>query len=325
MKMFTHAWLAFMAIQRLDKANIPETYDDGKKIVPLAANARSLVRWFKNYRDYVMQGAWYPDLVFADMGKSHGVKYRPDPENTTPPKFKILPDTMEVYNAMKATSPLYHVPFKIVKGDLCDRCEAMAHTLVDNFKIMDSEDKGNPLPTTSNHMAMRFFILSHYVADAHMPLHCDARSLSKIHAEVEKKWEEAVNASYEIDKKNYRFYYDSFGYPLKKEETFSPLLQEVEKKILERPFDYSWGENNTSTWYYMSTITEYSYMMAYHMFPEGFNLETFKKYKDTEEGKHFDENCSMLLADAVDSIARVWLHAWSRYRRWVKTLPNPSL
>ena len=29
MKKFTHAWLAFMAVKRLDKANIPEYYGSG--------------------------------------------------------------------------------------------------------------------------------------------------------------------------------------------------------------------------------------------------------------------------------------------------------
>ena len=315
MKKFTHAWLAFMAVKRLDKANIPEYYGSGESAVPIAEYAKSLVRWFMNYRDFVMQGAWYPDAVFCDMGKSHGVKYEPVESDITDFRFKVLPDTMEVYNLMKAESDLYKKEFRIVKGDLCDRCEAMAHTIVDNFKILTREEKGNPLSPSANHMAMRFFIMSHYIADAHMPLHCDARSLGKIHADVEKQWENYVDTSYEIDKQNSRFFYDSDGYPLMK-ETLSPMIEAVEKKLLERPFDYSWGQEGSSTWTYMSTITEYSYLLAYQMFPKGFKDTTWKTYSKTEEAKRFQEYCTLLMSDAIDSIARVWLHVWIRYRKW---------
>ena len=284
MKKFTHAWLAFMAVKRLDKANIPEYYGSGESAVPIAEYAKSLVRWFMNYRDFVMQGAWYPDAVFCDMGKSHGVKYEPVESDITDFRFKVLPDTMEVYN-------------------------------LDNFKILTREEKGNPLSPSANHMAMRFFIMSHYIADAHMPLHCDARSLGKIHADVEKQWENYVDASYEIDKRNSRFFYDSDGYPLMK-ETLSPMIEAVEKKLLERPFDYSWGQEGSSTWTYMSTITEYSYLLAYQMFPKGFKDTTWKTYSKTEEAKRFQEYCTLLMSDAIDSIARVWLHVWIRYRKW---------
>lgn len=316
MKKFTHAWLVFMAVKRLAKANIPEYYGSGPSAVPIAAHAKSLVRWFMNYRDFVMQGAWYPDAVFCDQGSSHGVKYEPVESDETGFPFKVLPDTMEVYNLMKAESKLYGKPFRIVKGDLCDRCEAMAHTIVDNFKILTREDKGNPLSPSSNHMAMRFFIMSHYVADAHMPLHCDARKLGVLHADVEKKWEDAVDASYEIDRRNSRFFYDHEGYPLVKDETMNPMIAAVEKKLVERPFEYGWGKEGYSTWDYMSTITEYSYLLAYEMFPPGTQNLHWSTYAKTAAAKRFQEYCTLLMTDAIDSIARAWLHVWIRYRKW---------
>lgn len=319
MKKFTHAWLAFMAVKRLDKANIPEYYGSGESAVPIGEYARSLVRWFMNYRDFVMQGAWYPDSVLCDQATSHGVKYEPVESDITDFRFKVLPDTMEVYNLMKAESDLYKKEFRIVKGDLCDRCEAMAHTIVDNFKILDREDKGNPLSPSSNHMAMRFFIMSHYIADAHMPLHCDARSLGKIHGEVEKQWENYVNNTYEIDKRNSRFFYDQDGYPLMKDDQEpDPMIAAVEQKILERPFEYGWGKEGYSTWDYMSTVTEYSYLLAYRMFPKGFKDTTWKNYSKTEEAQRFQEYCTLLMTDAIDSIARAWLHVWIRYRKWAE-------
>jgi len=315
MKKYTHAWLAFMAMKRLDQAVLPEVEGSGKSTVAVAKFAKSLVRWFKNYRDFVVQGAWYPDEVFSDQGVSHGVKYVPDEISEEARNFKALPETMEVRNLMMEESNLYGRPFTIVKGNLCDRCDAMAHTIVDNFKIQYKEEKGNPISPSSTHMAMRFFIMSHYIADAHMPLHCDARSLSTIHAAVETQWENGVKKSYEIDKDNNRFFYDPQGYPLKTEK-MKDLMALVEEKILSRPFVYNWGASGFSTWDYMSSVTEYSYLLAYEMFPNGFEDMGWEEYKQTPAAARFEEYSSKLMADAVDSIARAWLHVWIRYRLW---------
>jgi hypothetical protein len=315
MKKYTHAWLAFMAMKRLDQATLPEVEGSGKSAVEVANFAKSLVRWFKNYRDFVVQGAWYPDEVFSDQGSSHGVKYEPDMLSEDARVFKALPDTMEVRNLMMEESPLYGKPFTIVKGNLCDRCDAMAHTIVDNFKIQYREEKGNPISPSSTHMAMRFFIMSHYIADAHMPLHCDARSLGTIHTAVESQWESAVKKSYEIDEDNERFFYDPNGYPLKTDKMKS-LMELVEEKVLSRPFVYNWGNSDYSTWDYMSAVTEYSYLLAYEMFPRDFEDMGWTAYKKTPAAARFEEYSSKLMADAIDSIARAWLHVWIRYRLW---------
>ena len=315
MKKYTHAWLAFMAMKRLDQATLPEVEGSGKSAVEVASFAKSLVRWFKNYRDFVVQGAWYPDEVFSDQGSSHGVKYEPDMLSEDARVFKALPDTMEVRNLMMEESPLYGKPFNIVKGNLCDRCDAMAHTIVDNFKIQYREEKGNPISPSSTHMAMRFFIMSHYIADAHMPLHCDARSLGTIHTAVESQWESAVKKSYIIDEDNERFFYDPNGYPLKADKMKS-LMTLVEEKILSRPFVYNWGNSDYSTWDYMSAVTEYSYLLAYEMFPRDFEDMGWTAYKKTPAAARFEEYSSKLMTDAIDSIARAWLHVWIRYRLW---------
>ena len=315
MKKYTHAWLAFMAMKRLDQATLPEVEGSGKSAVEVASFAKSLVRWFKNYRDFVVQGAWYPDEVFSDQGSSHGVKYEPDLLSEDVRTFKTLPETMEVRNLMMEESALYGKPFTIVKGNLCDRCDAMAHTIVDNLKIQYREEKGNPISPSSTHMAMRFFIMSHYIADAHMPLHCDARSLGTIHTAVESQWESAVKKSYEIDEDNERFFYDPNGYPLKTDKMKS-LMELVEEKILSRKFVYNWGNSDYSTWDYMSAVTEYSYLLAYEMFPRDFEDTGWTEYKKTPAAARFEEYSSKLMADAVDSIARAWLHVWIRYRLW---------
>ena len=53
MKKYSHAWLAFMAIKRLQYGPIPEE---------LKEDANSLVKWFHDYRDFVIEGSWYPKV-----------------------------------------------------------------------------------------------------------------------------------------------------------------------------------------------------------------------------------------------------------------------
>ena len=307
--------LCSFRVNPTDSFCYPETEGRGKNPKEVQRYARSLVRWFKNYRDFVVQGAWYPDEVLCDQGSSHGAKYTIGDPLLTSPKFKTLPKTMEVYQLMKKQSKLYDEPFVIVGGNVCDRVNAMCHTIVDNFKIQFREEKGNPIGPSSTHMAMRFFILSHYIADSHMPLHCDARKLDKVHAAIEKIWENEVNKSYDIDKDNERFFYDRRGYPLATDK-MTDLIKTVEEKILSRPFIYNWGDSKYSAWDYVSAVTENSYLLAYEMIPQGSKDMSVTEFKQKPEFERFYEYSAMLLADAVDSIARAWLHVWIRYREW---------
>lgn len=70
MKIFTHAWLAFKAIERLEKNSFSES--DQK-------SASSLISWFKCHKDGVINGAWYPDSIIKDNANSHVKKFAPAP------------------------------------------------------------------------------------------------------------------------------------------------------------------------------------------------------------------------------------------------------
>lgn len=310
MKKYTHAWLAFMAIKRLDTANIPEEWKP---------YAQSLVKWFHNYRDFVIEGSWYPDEVFKDMSSSHIAKHHPK-EGSSVNAFKVLPSTMQLYQ-LGLKSDLYGKEYEFVSGNLADRCESLAHGIVDCFKMVHLEDKGCPISPTNNHIAMRFFILSHYVADCHMPLHCDCRSFSSgdnIHGLIETQWDNQVKKSYKVDTANQRFFYDPQGYPLATKTT--NLIQQVEDDLKNREFRYDWGSTkNKSTWDYMSAISQYSYLMAYRMIPSKYDESlTKEQYKASEEWARLDEDSLVILSDAIDSIARIWLHVWVRYQDWAK-------
>ncbi|MCQ2144615.1 MAG: hypothetical protein MJY72_02615 [Bacteroidales bacterium] len=312
MKKYTHAWLAMMAMKRLQYAAMPTEQ--------LADDAASLVKWFKDYRDFVVEGAWYPDEVFKDMATSHVIKYTPAAEGGER-EFKKLPATM-VLPTLVRKSPLMGREFKIESGNLADRCEAVCHDIVDDFKMLKTEDKGCPVSPSCNHIAIRFFILSHYIADCHMPLHCDSRSFSEgknIHGHIESEWDKAVKKSYVIDLKNERFGYDPEGYPLLTGKE-TELIKAVEEDLKTRVYNHSWGTKNSNCWDYMSSVSEYSYLLSHAMLPDSVDPETIdaKAFKALDSYADFEKNSAAIMCDAVDSIARVWLHVWARYRKWAK-------
>lgn len=309
MKQYTHAWLAFMAIKRLEKSEIPVAYRN---------EAKDLIKWFKNHRDFVLQGAWYPDAIIKDMATSHVLKYKPD--NTSKEnRFKELPREYHLFKIGK-TSEYYKKPYSIEAGNLPDRCEAIAHSIVDNLKMQESEGKGSPISPTDNHIATLFFMLSHYIADAHMPLHCDVRSFSDkedIHAHIEKEWDDLVHKCYDIDYDNNRFFYDPAGYPLKKAD--DPIIDWLEKEIINRKFSVAWGEANENTWDFMSAITQYSFLLAYKMIPQNYNENNldWNAFRNLN-GNNFDEYSKFILIDSIDSISKVWLRIWNKYLSWMR-------
>ena len=208
MKKFAHAWIAFKAVERLQNAVLDP------KDQPYA---KSLIDIFMNYRDGVIDGAWYPDLVFKDNSTSHIMKYSPVDSAAPAGAFPALQKTSLLMQAGK-DSPLYGKAFKAdARCNLPERCESLSHSVIDNLKIQEYEEKGSPLTPTGNHIALILFMLSHYIADAHMPMHCDKRPAEigafDLHCAVEKKWDEEVVRFYDVDRANARFRYAPDGMP----------------------------------------------------------------------------------------------------------------
>lgn len=315
MKKFTHAWLAFMAVKRLDKADLSTANRN---------YAVSLIDWFMDHKDGVIQGAWYPDSVIKDMANSHVLKLTPS--DTAQNKFRKLPATYLNYEHTKK-SPLKKRSFTVEKDDnLPDRCESIAQSVIDNLKMQEKEDKGSPIAPSDNHIATLLFMLSHYVADAHMPLHCDSRRFSEgmdLHGKMEEEWDNMVRHFYEIDDANERFFYDKYGWPLRntdREDEFkSSFLKSVETSLAKRDFIISWGKDNSNVWDFMSAICQYSYLLSYSFIPEQYNPTdvTSRNWK-TLGSITFDKLSTDVFSDTVDSIARIWFRVWRRYMKWEK-------
>lgn len=317
MKKYTHAWLAFMAVKRLDGAKLR---GKNKKV------AQHLVEWIMHNEDDIIQGSWYPDDVIKDMATSHVLKLTPSGRAKN--KFKKLPKTHLVYNHMK-NSQLKRKSFDIEQDDnLPDRCESITHSIIDNAKMQRREKKGSPVAPTNNHNALRFFMLSHYIADAHVPFHCDSRKFSEranIHAKMEKKWDVIIKSYYEIDTKHRRFLYDPYGFPLRKKNKEAKYercyLKRIEDELSKRAFQIGYGTKRDNTWEFMSAICQYSYLLSYEFIPGRYNHENVPKGNwDSIGSISFDDLSVAVLSDAVDSISRVWFRAWRKYLKWAKII-----
>ena len=313
MKKFNHAWLAFMAIKRLEET---ELSDADRRY------ANSLITWFKSHKDGVAQGAWYPDSVIKDMANSHVLKLMPSIEAGN--KFKRLPTTYLNYQYGKK-SPMKKKSFIVNRDDnLPDRCESIAQSVIDHLKMQESEEKGSPVAPTDNQIALLLFMLSHYVADAHMPFHCDSRRFSEgidLHGHIEGEWDGMIRRHYRIDEDNERFYYDPYGYPLRDlssdQEYQSSFLKTVDDVLHERAFIMSWGAKNKNVWDFMSAICQHSYLLSYYYIPQEYDYTDVTLANWQSLGSITFKDLSVaVFSDAIDSIARAWFRVWRRYKKW---------
>ncbi|UCF70855.1 MAG: hypothetical protein JSW49_00840 [candidate division WOR-3 bacterium] len=313
MKQYTHAWLSFMAIKRLEKAEM--TPSD-------RVYAKKLVRWFKDHNDDVVQGAWYPDAVVKDMANSHVLKIKPSSRGKE--RFRSLPSTYEC-RKYRAMSPVKNKSFSVDEHDnLPERCESIAHSIIDHLKMQCCENKGSPVSPTNNQIALSLFMLSHYVADAHVPFHCDARKLGRLHTCMEKKWDDIINYHYDFDTENKRFLIYEDGYPRTKEfgegikERYrAAYLKDIDDGLPKRKFVTSWGNKNGNVREFACAICQHSYLLSYCLLPIrcGHRRKTMK-YLETSDDLSFDACSTAVLSDAIDSIARVWFRVWRHFLKW---------
>ncbi|MEA1937213.1 MAG: hypothetical protein U9N04_03820 [Patescibacteria group bacterium] len=188
-------------------------------------------------------------------------------------------------------------------------------------------------------------MLSHYIADAHVPPHCDSRDFygpSTIHPDMEKYWDKEIKKFYEFDKKRKTFNYDLDGAPelikdKKKTEQFenSFLYQTIEElsnrkwelkkakgKLADREII---GEGNKKVYDYIKAICFVSYLVSTDFIPEDITEKEYKELRILEDSKYqnkLNQISVHTLADAVDSIALIWLLTWDKYNKLKEGIEN---
>jgi len=180
-------------------------------------------------------------------------------------------------------------------------------------------------------VALTLFMLSHYAADAHMPLHCDSRQFSEgcnLHGKMEEVWEKQIKLHFDIDATSDRFYFNREGYPLNKGAlTYSlSLLKQVEDELDQREFIIDYGTGNKNVREFVAAICQYSYLLSFSFIPQGYdhtNVTTDNWRTLPGQCITLDQLSLFTLTDAIDSVARIWFRVWRRYSQWKEGRNKP--
>ncbi len=171
---------------------------------------------------------------------------------------------------------------------------------------------------SAREIALMFFILSHYICDAHMPLHCDLRDFSirgckrilpsKLHSTIEDEWE-----GYFPEKEDINLH-DYLGKSV--DEIVIESMPKDSLIELDLGGKYKLGRGMAwGTWrdeyYEMVNVARVSYAMARKWIDQPYmDVKKLLEKKSVQEFKHI-LNC--IFHDAVESVARIWYKAWERY------------
>jgi hypothetical protein len=276
-----------------------------------------LLRFIRENNDGIVQGAWFPDSVIHDNSTGHIWQLKK--KSGLGKRIHKLPSTSKIRRLVKHRGE--NEAITLEGGTLPDRCQALAYEIRDKLKIknkvaIEQKNPGAAIIPTNNEIALSFFMLAHYVADAHMPLHCDARKFrDSIHGHMEGYWEQEIKNSYSLlvdpARNDKQFELDSYGFP--REKTLGVLLSKVKDDIEKRKFLVGFGVKNNNVWDYMVDISYFSYLLSSEIISLSENTKITKsKYVSKYHQKFLD--CSAeILGDSVDSLARIWFNVWKDY------------
>jgi hypothetical protein len=218
----THSWIAIRAIAALK--------DEDRE--------RNLVRLLKPHARKASVGAWIPDQAEAKRGgagastDNHILKMKPYKKGG---KERFITNKKELlrrignhratYSFLQEDKTLdpkwWGEPYKAEipkKGKhLPNRAMALS-TMMKDLLLLGDKRVDSLIPgkirfaqymidetrTREQAAAMYFFMLSHFIADASVPCHCDARKLSSysygLHKELEEHWSRKIGTGFEKSK-----------------------------------------------------------------------------------------------------------------------------
>lgn len=214
MNQATHAWLAVEAYRKI-AAEAKTAEGQAKKLDGLA-------RLLGQNLEDVVVAAWLPDSLIKDMSYGHVFK-NSNYIGDQPERFKLSKDKLKSHLPGDATIPTvafelvvpgewWEKPYRVKDngGHLPARVNALCQTARDMLKMGDAdvvqltgvttkgaESISKDFLTSPRNIAMMLWMLTHYIADAHMPCHCDNRALAAAgpdgaHSPIEDLWGEQV-------------------------------------------------------------------------------------------------------------------------------------
>jgi len=329
----THAWIAIRAIALL--ADGDNTEDLAKLLKPHAAKA-AIGAWIPDLADARRGGSKTENHIFKTLPYKGALKERfvADKKET----LKRLGSNRLMAEFIKKDTTLnaqwWQTPYK---GDikrpgqhLANRAMAM-HTMmldllitgekkIDKLLPGDVSFAGNLDPEARTHAeqaALYFFMLSHFVADACMPCHCDGRKLAGysrgLHNKMEKHWSKKIGTTFGKKKL------------LSKANPMSSTTILAKAKEVDNNFGLSFGSNHVpkikagDVWLEVINLCRASFAIASIIAPPSKYPYDDDKARAPFEKVFGDGQDNMLetfdkaiLHDAVLNVAMIWWHIWSR-------------
>ena len=359
MKRAAHGWIALRAYKLIDdisvKGRIGNVYRTDK-----------LIELLSYYLSGVWDGAWIPDSLICDMKYGHIFKQTNDPEilGSKSKDKRSQVSYRELKSRLKGRRLcLEYLKGKEVlnehywsqEGHLPNRVIALTHTVSDMLKLGDfplafylreqrrkayegdlsatSVKTLSLSPTFSaRQIATTFFMLSHYIADAHMPLHCDYRDHDRrgrvrpisprLHPSIEEEWEKSFPKEKIIGIGKYsKNSVDDVVINLPKNS-----IVKIDKGNYNLSGADGLKKSDDDVWKEMVYICRVSYALSRAWIDKENTEDKKSGYGDVREligrkGKdEFVDVTNRIFHDAVESVARIWLLVWGKFIRRPKIL-----
>ncbi|MFC1900809.1 hypothetical protein ACFLYN_04365 [Chloroflexota bacterium] len=328
MKQYTHAWLSLKAIELLKSYSGEFSADRNKRV-------DRLLKFMSRHPSTFVRGAWFPDNIIKDNVRGgHTWKYSLDPANGREVTYR----TPSHNNCNSFVKSELSKKVKLDKqiSDLPDRCEALSQTIRDMILITNKVHRTDVILFNDSQIATLLLMLSHYVCDAHVPVHCDKRDLydpSRVHEDLEAFWEKEIKKFYSVSTKLKQFDLDekqNLQLDARYEKNFKKsVLCECDRVLKKSAWEKmnrkekDWkdflGKGNGNTWDYLVAVCLVSFHMSLKMFPVnppgGIDYKD-KKFRIMETSPYKEdviEYSPYILADAINSVALVWLATWERW------------
>lgn len=336
MKQRSHAWIAVRALALLADA------EKSKEV-------KNLVRLLDPHAKSAAIGAWIPDMQESKRGggmvSNHTFKlapYTPRKGKDESARFTVTAKELSkklgpsramadlVCGSAVLNSEWWSAPYKADPPPgqhLADRAMALSTMLVDLLLMGDDTiDKlssagidipgiGRATETRPEQAATYFFMLSHFVADACMPCHCDDRVLSsftqgKLHKELEQHWVDGTD--------------ELFDASLSKKRMSSKEILKRAKDV-DKKFGLAFADEvpelrNKDVWEEIVHICRGSFALASIIAPNseyGYGSKKIVKFLEAFGGKDGEkllaEVDKAVLHDAVLNTAMVWKHTWLKF------------
>lgn len=332
MKQRTHTWLAIRAIALLEDTDaVPD-----------------LVKLLKPHVKGAAIGSWIPDLADAKKGTgdidNHVFKMKPytgpGPERFVKNKqqtLKALGPKRQMSRFIRdwgggLDSEWWAAPYKAnpTPGEhLANRAMALTTTLIDQL-ILGEPKVAALVPgtirfasnldpnarTRAEEIATYFFMLSHFVADACQPLHCDARRMAGysngVHKELEGHWNKRVGTYFE-KKKLFK-------------NTDSPHSVLNSARAVDQPIGITFGDEvpdliARDTWLEMLSVCRASFAISSILVPPSEIAYSSTKHTTFDavfnhpgvDPGLLNELDKAVLHDAALNIAMVWREVWKTF------------